>query len=76
VSVTAISAYLARLDGSGGSDQSLENAAGESTNIIDDAGNSIPFTRNQNQVLQALYLTPVPALAGGFLPNGANGLGA
>jgi hypothetical protein len=75
LSVTSISTYLASLDGSGAGDQSLQNATGESANIIDDSGNAIPFVRDQNQVLQALYLTPVAARSGGFLPNGANGLG-
>jgi hypothetical protein len=73
--VTAISAYLARLDGSGGGDQGLEST-GDSSNIIDGDGTPIPFKRTSAQVLQTLYLTSVPSSAGGFLPNGANGLGA
>ncbi|MDB5714724.1 MAG: ferritin-like protein [Sphingomonadales bacterium] len=74
LSITSICAYLAKLDGSNVGDQSLEHAAGGSTNIIDADGTPIPFVRDQNQILQALYLTPVPAIAGGFLPNGMNGL--
>ncbi|MDB5701541.1 MAG: ferritin-like protein [Sphingomonadales bacterium] len=74
LSMTSICAYLAKLDGSNSGDQSLEHAAGGSTNIIDTDGTPIPFMRDQNQVLQALFLTPIPALGGGFLPNGTNGL--
>jgi hypothetical protein len=74
LSMTSMCAYLAKLDGSDIGDQSLENAAGGSTNIIDADGTPIPFMRDQNQVLQALFLTPVPAIGGGFLPNGINGL--
>lgn len=71
--LTQLSALLAQVDGSNVGDQTLANASGLSSNIPDAGGRPIPFTRAPTQVLKALYLSGTAV--GGFLPEGANGVG-
>lgn len=63
---------LAAIDGTDVGDQTLANATGASSNILDAASRPIPFTRAGTQVLKALYLSG--SGLGGFLPAGANGV--
>lgn len=72
--VSNVGLLLATLDGSNIGDQTLAGASGVSSNLLDDDGRPIPFTRTTAQVLKTLYLSSTSV--GGFLPAGANGIAA
>ncbi len=69
----AISNARDTLDGPSDLDQGISPTQGAS-NIVPVDQNGITFSRTANQVLNIVYLTRQAATAGGFFPNGVNGL--
>ena len=72
LSVNALGAYMAKLDGSDAGDQTLAGASGFSANVTDGDGHPVPFTRASAQALRLVYLGGSTAAAGGLLPEGTS----
>ena len=67
----AISDARDSLDGGSDRDQGIGDK--HHANLVPTNGSSIAFSRDADQVLNVVYLTPERATRGGFFPHGVNG---